>query len=65
MTENSVIGRGGMDHVSAPRSRHVTAGTIIIPALLEPDLNGEAATPIGVALQATLTVIAYLLLGCG
>ena len=65
MTENTVIGRRGMDHVGAPQSRHVANGTIIIPASLEPGLRGEAATPIGVALQAAVTVIGYLLLGCG
>ena len=64
MTENSVIDRSGMDHVGAPHSRHVTAGTVIIPALLEPHLRGEAAAPISVALQAALAVMAHLFLGC-
>ena len=47
------------------QSRHVTTGTIIIPASLQPGLRREAATPIGVALQAAVPVIGHLLNGCG
>ena len=60
-----MVGRRGMDHVGAARSRHVATGTVILPASLQPGLHREAATPIGVAFLASLAVIGHALFGRG
>ncbi len=50
-----------MGDVAAFRARHVAADTIIIGASCQPDVRRQAATPIGVAFLASLTVIGHAL----
>ena len=51
--------------VAAFRARHVAAGTIIVGASRQPDVRWQAATPIGVAFLASLSVISHALFGRG